>query len=296
MIHAEAQRRFLETLSPYARQYLPQLPRADVDRVTGVEPSISLEQRITRGGATSTVATVTEVAHYLRLLYARVGVPTGAALHLTAKSSARELVRILGQRFGAQTELSVLAPVVQGRKGMYRELFDKALDAGISEARIDGKWRKLSAGLALDRYKEHNVDLLIGRVTRRCAARQRCRHAARRAEGSVRVIVQGRGADLCARRGRQQGGVLDPRIFSFNTRQGACASCEGKGYLVVTKGRGKKAHEEREPCEACARHAPVGAGALDPGAGPAHHPLSEHERQRGARRAAGNSSSRAAMR
>ena len=107
VVHAEAQRRFVETLSPYARQYLPQLPRPDVDQVLGVEPSLSLEQRITRGGATSTVATVTEIAHYLRLLYARIGVPTGPALHFAAKQSAREATRALCQRFGPDAELRV---------------------------------------------------------------------------------------------------------------------------------------------------------------------------------------------
>jgi excinuclease ABC subunit A len=250
VIHAEAQRRFLETLSPYARQYMPQLPRADVDRVSGVEPSIALEQRIARAGATSTVATMTEVAHYLRLLYARVGVPTGSAAALNVRQSARDVVRLLAQRFGTDTELCLLAPVVRGRKGIYRELFDKALDAGIREARIDGKWRKLTPGLALDRYKEHDVDLLLSRG-KGAISLEALRAAARRSEGSVRVLA----GDEDLLFSLDEGGasaLIDPRLFSFNTRQGACASCEGKGYLVVQKGRGKKAREERVPCKACA--------------------------------------------
>ncbi|HEX6242581.1 MAG TPA: ATP-binding cassette domain-containing protein [Polyangiales bacterium] len=250
VIHAEAQRRFLETLSPYARQYMPQLPRADVDRVSGVEPSISLEQRITRAGATSTVATMTEVAHYLRLLYARVGVPTGSAAELAVRHSARDVVRLLNQRFGADTELCLLAPVVRGRKGLYRELFDKALDAGIREARIDGKWTKLTAGLALDRYKEHDVDLLIAR-TRGGLALDTLRAAARRAEGSVRVLAGDEDLLFTLEEGSASA-LIDPRMFSFNTRQGACSACEGKGYLEVQKGRGKKAREERVPCKVCA--------------------------------------------
>jgi excinuclease ABC subunit A len=249
VIHAEAQRRFLETLSPYARQYLPQLPRADVDRVSGVLPSISLEQRIARGGGTSTVATMTEVAHYLRLLYARVGVPLRAFAHLTQRLSAREVARLLQERFGEATELTVLAPVVQGRKGLYRELFDKAIDAGVREARIDGALRKLTPGMALDRYKEHDVDLVVTRAAGE-ALLPALKDAARRAEGAVRVLADGEDLFFALDEGGS-GGLLDPRIFSFNTRQGACPSCEGKGYLIETKGRGKKAREERTPCETC---------------------------------------------
>jgi excinuclease ABC subunit A len=247
VIHAEAQRRFVETLSPYARQYLPQLPRPDVDQVLGVEPSLSLEQRITRGGATSTVATVTEVAHYLRLLYARIGVPMGAASQFAAKQSARDAARSLRHRFGDK-ELRVLARVVEGRKGNYRDLLDKARDAGFAQARIDGKWLTISAGLTLDRYKEHDIDLLVeGLELEATLAR-----AGKRAEGRVRVLVGKEEVAFTLTEGSAaQSQLLDPRIFSFNTRQGACPNCEGKGYLVVQKGRGKNAREERSPCQEC---------------------------------------------
>ncbi len=249
VIHAEAQRRFVETLSPYARQYLPQLPRPDVDQVLGVEPSLSLEQRITRGGATSTVATVTEVAHYLRLLYARIGIPVGVATQFAAKQSAREAARSLRHRFGDKP-IKVLARVVEGRKGNYRDLLDKARDAGFGEARIDGKWQAISEGLTLDRYKEHDIDLLVEGSTELDATLVR---AGKRAEGRVRVLCGKEEVALTLVEGSaSQSQLLDPRIFSFNTRQGACAECEGKGYLVVAKGRGKNAREEREPCEACA--------------------------------------------
>ncbi|HEY6881708.1 MAG TPA: excinuclease ABC subunit A, partial [Polyangiales bacterium] len=248
VIHAEAQRRFIETLSPYARQYLPQLPRPDVDQVLGVEPSLSLEQRITRGGATSTVATVTEVAHYLRLLYARIGVPVGVATQFAAKQSAREAARSLRHRFG-EAKLRVLARVVEGRKGNYRDLLDKARDAGFAEARIDGKWVAISEGLTLDRYKEHDIDLLVaGDELEATLAR-----AGKRAEGRVRVLAGKDEVALTLIEGSAaQSQLLDPRIFSFNTRQGACPHCEGKGYLVVSKGRGKNAREERSDCEECA--------------------------------------------
>jgi excinuclease ABC subunit A len=251
VIHAEAQRRFLETLSPYARQYLPQLPRPNVDSVTSVRPTLSLEQRIARGGTTSTVATVTEVAHYLRLLYARIGVPVRGALLRVAKQSAKEAARALSHRYGDTAELTVFAPVVEGRKGIYRELFDKARDAGIREARIDGRMQKITAGLALDRYREHDVDLLIARV-RANEVESVLRDAAKRAEGKVRVLVAGEDLLLTLQEGSSAAdALLDPRLFSFNTRQGACESCEGKGYLVTQVGRGKKAKETRAPCKAC---------------------------------------------
>ncbi|MET0344073.1 MAG: excinuclease ABC subunit UvrA [Polyangiales bacterium] len=255
VVHAEAQRRFVETLSPYARQYLPQLPRPDVDQVLGVEPSLSLEQRITRGGATSTVATVTEIAHYLRLLYARIGEPTGPARDFAAKQSAREATRALCVRFGASAQLRVLAGVVEGRKGNYRDLLDKARDAGFTEARIDGRLQKLVAGLSLDRYREHDVDLPIGAADARDLEPLLAR-AGKRAEGRVRVIAGRGGKEEEVRLALIEGSasrsrVLDPRIFSFNTRQGACPSCEGKGYLVTTTGRGKKARETRVGCEDC---------------------------------------------
>ncbi|MFT3927372.1 MAG: excinuclease ABC subunit UvrA [Myxococcales bacterium] len=251
VVHAEAQRRFIETLSPYARQYLPQLPRPDVDRVTGVEPSLSLEQRITRGGSTSTVATITEVAHYLRLLYARIGQPTGKAKAFMAKQGARDAARALLTKFGPRANFQVFARVVRGRKGNYRELLDKALDSGVQEARIDGTLRKLEPGLSLERYKEHDIELLLSSV-HGDELEVALRAAARQAEGEVLVRVGKTEVPLVLEEGSAgKSRVLDPRLFSFNTRQGACEDCEGKGYLLITRGRGKNAREERMPCEGC---------------------------------------------
>ncbi len=252
VVHAEGQRRFLETLSPYARQYLPQLPRPDVDRVTSVPPTLALEQRLSRGSATSTVATVTEVAHYLRLLYARIGVGVGGGASLVGKQSAREISRALERRFGAAESFVVLSPVVKGKKGLHRDLLDKLRDAGFTEARIDGRFRTLTEGLALDRYKEHDVELVVGRVDAR-SLEAALAQAARRAEGEVRVHVAGQQLAFMLEEGSSaRRGVLDPRLFSFNTRQGACESCEGKGEILRSVGRGKKAREERTPCPDCA--------------------------------------------
>ncbi|MBW2225456.1 MAG: hypothetical protein JRF54_14895 [Deltaproteobacteria bacterium] len=164
VLFAEGQRRYLETLSPYARQYMPQLPRPAVDQVVGVPPSVSLEQRMTRAGANSTVATVTEVSHYLRLIWARIGV-----LHCVdcevpiAARPATQLVHDVKRRFGSK-KVTLLAPVVRGRKGIHRELFNKAMKDGFSEARIDGELQRLERGMKLDRYIEHDVELVVGRA------------------------------------------------------------------------------------------------------------------------------------
>jgi excinuclease ABC subunit A len=251
VIHAEAQRRFIETLSPYARQYLPQLPRPDVDRVSNVEPSIALEQRVTRASATSTVATMTELAHFLRLLFARVAVPTGKAVDFAARQSAAEVARLLGEA-RKQGPLRVFARAVVGRKGLHRELLQRAYERGVREARIDGATVWLKEGLALSRYQEHDVDLLIGEGDGQ-TLELLLKRAAREAEGQVLVMAGttpyafnlGEGASQAQK-------LLDPRLFSFNTKQGACEPCEGKGYLLTKTGRGARAREERTPCELCA--------------------------------------------
>ncbi len=252
VVHAEGQRRFVETLSPYARQYLPQLPRPDVDRVTSVPPTLSLEQRLTRGGGTSTVATVTEVAHYLRLLYARIGVPSGEGSAFASRQSARDAARSLVQHFSDDTQFVVFAPVVKGKKGLHRDLLDKARDSGISQARIDGVLVTLTEGLALDRHKEHDVELLIGRVSAAQLA-DTLASAARRADGEVVIMIGRERLSLTLDEGAPgHQSVLDPRLFSFNTRQGSCPTCEGRGELVVVVGRGKRAKEQKLPCEECA--------------------------------------------
>jgi excinuclease ABC subunit A len=257
VLYAEGQRRYLETLSPYARQYMPQLPRPAVDRVVGVPPSVSLEQRMTRGGGNSTVATITEVAHYLRLTWARAGL-----LHCPqcavpiAPRPAAALAEDLRGRFGARQELTVLAPVVRGRKGHHRELLERARKLGVTEARIDGDLVALAPGMRLDRFKEHDVDLVLGKV--RSASPELVAvltSALARGDGSAKVLARGEELLVSSKRACPACGTgypeLDPRFFSFNTRQGACPTCEGKGALIREVGRGKARREEAYPCEDC---------------------------------------------
>jgi excinuclease ABC subunit A len=262
VIFAEGQRRFLETLSPYARQYLPQLPRADVDRVTGVPPTVALEQRITRGGANSTVATVTEVAHYLRLLWAKAGqlhcpdCSTHAAPVAISARAPAQLADDVIEKHGARAEVAVLAPVIRGKKGHYREQLEGFRKKGFAEARIDGVMTPLASGMSLSRFVEHDIELLCARVKNdRAKLEQEIRRAAQLADGSVVIFVDGtaslystiRACPSCGRGFPE----LDPRFFSFNTAQGRCDGCEGKGFELHVVGKGKTLREEILACTEC---------------------------------------------
>ncbi len=259
VLFAEGQRRYLETLSPYARQYMPQLPRPSVDQVLGVPPTVSLEQRITRGGANSTVATVTEVAHYLRLLWARAGTLYCPDCDVPiAPRSVPRLTRDVRERFGQRTELVVLAPVVRGRKGIHRELLNKAVKDGFKEARIDGDFVKLERGMKLDRYVEHDIELVVGRLeTRAQELEELLSRAVQLGDGTAEVVTRSDTLLISTKRACPSCGTgypeLDPRFFSFNTRQGQCPTCEGRGEVVKKhwRGRRRKRREERFPCEDC---------------------------------------------
>ena len=255
VVFAEGQRRFMETLTPYARQFLPTLPRPDVDAVTGVPPSIALEQRTSRGGANSTVATVTEVAHYLRLLYAKVG-----ELHcpkcdtVVAPMTADALFERLVREGGTRT---VYAPAVRARKGTYLDLFTAASRAGVKAARVDGAIVGIEPPPKLAKTREHTIDLIVyygkpsgldratfdralawGAGSLRISDGQ----PSAKANGHERIMSTARACPSCGT------GVpeLDPRWFSFNTKQGRCENCEGTGVEG-----GPEALEYEGPYETC---------------------------------------------
>ena len=261
VVFAEGQRRFLETLTPYARQFLPSMPRPDVDRVTGVPPAIALEQRTTRAGASSTVATVTEIAHYLRLLYAKVGTsfcPT-CDVPITARS-AEEVFHSLSTMSGTGT---LLAPAVVARKGTYLDVFTAAARASITKAIVDGEPASTDAPPRLDKRREHSIDLVIHEgkfslleraVFDRGLMFGKGALKFRKARGEEELVSTTRTCPRCGT------GVpeLDPRWFSFNTKQGRCEDCEGTG---LSGGKAEGAPEEAsiEPCKTCdgSRLAPV---------------------------------------
>ena len=256
VVFAEGQRRFMETLTPYARQFLPTLPRPDVDKVTGVPPSIALEQRISRAGANSTVATVTEVAHYLRLLYAKAGemhCPKCDAV--VAPLSPDELYERLTALKGKHT---IYSPAVRARKGTYLDLFVAAARTGITTARVDGAIVAIAPPPKLAKTKEHTVDLIVHYGDASGLTREAFDRAVTWGAGGLRVApgapTAKAGSDeenwstarSCSKCGT---GVpeMDPRWFSFNTKQGQCEVCEGSG-----KAPGYEATDPSAPtCKAC---------------------------------------------
>ncbi len=251
VVFAEGQRRFLETLTPYARQFLPTMARPDVDAVVGVPPSIALEQRTSRAGARSTVATVTEVAHYLRLAYAKLGV-VHCPDHDTpiGRSSLDE---IHGQLRRASGRATVLAPVVRARKGTYLDVFNAASRAGFAWALCDGRRVATDDPPRLAKTKEHDIDLvMLEGVNARSIERSDLERALSWGDGMIKwVDAKGRVRELslsgsCPECGFSSG-ELDPRFFSFNTRQGQCPACEGTGISAAAasqtterRGRGRK--------------------------------------------------------
>jgi excinuclease ABC subunit A len=252
VVFAEGQRRFLETLTPYARQFLPTLPRPDVDRVTGVPPSIALEQHTTRSGSSSTVATVTEIAHYLRLLYAKVGeahCPT-----CDVPISARPKEQLFADLTALRGQGVLLAPAVVARKGTYLDVFTAAARAGITRAIVDGAEALTDKPPKLKKTQEHSIDLVVYEGKLAALDRAVFERALSFGKGAVK-LKPAKGAEqlLSTTRTCPRCGVgvpeLDPRFFSFNTKQGRCQACEGAG---VEGGPSALLEEERpDPCSAC---------------------------------------------
>ena len=236
VVFAEGQRRYLESLSTYVRQFMHVLPRPDVDHVTGIPPTIAIEQRLSRGGRKSTVATVTEVAHYLRLLFAKIGVQHCTRCDEPIRTLPRgEIAARLGERVGT-ADVVLLAPMVRGRKGFHRDVLRAARRLRYTEVRVDGALVPLDPLPDLDRYREHDVDVVIarlagGRGTDRLV--KPVADALRLGSGVVVAIADGREHVFSERLFCGPCGLgyeaLDPRLFSFNSRQGACASCTGLG-------------------------------------------------------------------
>ncbi len=239
ILYTEGQRRYLDSLSAYARQFVDVMARPNVDVLAGLPPTVAIEQRLSRGSKKSTVATVTEIYHYLRLLYAKIGVQhcTSCGRALSAQTRTQIVDRIRRDFRGEQ--VTILAPAVRGRKGIYTELFRAARKLGLTTARIDGAMRALQPAPALARYKEHDIDIVIATldVDRTAAARLPEPVTAALRFGSGALIVAGQSAErifserlYCAQCGLGYE-AIDPRLFSFNSRQGACTACDGIGSL-----------------------------------------------------------------
>jgi len=242
-IYAEGQRRYVESLSAYARQFLGIMDKPDVDAIEGLSPAISIDQKTTSHNPRSTVGTVTEIHDYLRLLFARAGVPHCPVCdRVIHRQSPTEIVDRLLERFEDKRAI-VLAPVVRGRKGEYRKLLQDLKKEGFARVRLDGEVQTIEQALEanLERFEKHDIDVVIDRVKLAQADRTRIAEstelALAKGEGLVRVLLPDDGVDelfsekfACPEHGTFLE-ELEPRTFSFNSPYGACSHCSGLGYL-----------------------------------------------------------------
>jgi len=238
-IYAEGQRRYVESLSAYARQFLEQMDKPDVDLIEGLSPAISIEQKTTSKNPRSTVATVTEIYDYLRLLYARIGRPHcyNCGKPITSQTVTQIVDQVLALPSG--TKIQVLAPVVRGRKGEYRQIFTQMRKEGFARVRVNGKLRDLDEHIELDKNKKHTIEVVVDRlvvtpdIPRRLA--DSLETALKLADGIVTVNLPEGARDLTfsERMACIECGVsypeISPRIFSFNNPHGACPACDGLG-------------------------------------------------------------------
>ncbi|HEX5137367.1 MAG TPA: excinuclease ABC subunit UvrA, partial [Planctomycetota bacterium] len=236
-IYREGQRRFLESLSSYARQFLGGIDRPKVDHVDGLSPAVSIDQKTVSKNPRSTVGTITEIYDYLRLLFARLGTPgcpkCGKAV--AAQTPERIVERILADHEGKKAVL--LAPIVRDRKGEYRKELDALLRDGFVRARIDGEIVELKSGMRLARYKRHTIEAVMDRVVAGEGARGRVTEAVERAldkgEGFMTLVVDGQDRTFSRFLHCVDCGIdlpeLEPRLFSFNSPRGACETCGGLG-------------------------------------------------------------------
>jgi excinuclease ABC subunit A len=239
VLFAEGQRRYLQSLNAYARQFVQPAARPDVDAISGIPPTVAIEQRTSRGGRKSTVATLTEIYHFLRLLFARLGTqhcPT-CNLPVAPQTPAAILERIMREQRGACVQ--VLAPLVIARKGYYTELARWAARRSHDELRVDGELVSTARWPRLDRFIEHDIELPLGEIRVTPAARARLQTLLQEAlelgKGTVQILVRDASRPLLFSTRRACPGCgrsfpeLDPRLFSFNSRHGWCPECYGTG-------------------------------------------------------------------
>src|SRR5215475_14346126 len=237
-IYAEGQRRYVESLSAYARQFLEQMEKPDVDLIEGLSPAISIEQKTTGSNPRSTVGTVTEIYDYLRLLFANIGVPH--CYNCGREISAQSLDRIvdLVMLYPTDARINVLAPVVRGRKGEFKKELQAFRQRGFTKARIDGQFRALDDEIKLDRRRNHNIDIVVDRLIVRSGIERRLAESLETALTLAADIVvinsYETGDELFSRRlACVACGIsmpeMTPRAFSFNSPHGACPDCQGLG-------------------------------------------------------------------
>ena len=242
-IYAEGQRRYMETFSAYARQFVGNYEHPDVDKITGLNPVIAIEQKTTNKNPRSTVGTITEVYDFLRLLFARVAT---AYSYVTGEKMIRytesELIEMLSDTYDGR-DITILAPAVKRRKGHYRELFETIRKRGFSKVRVDGEIRQLTLNMAVDRYKIHDIETVIDRLTLHDNSKARLTNSLRLAlkngKGVLMVLDHATGEVknyskylMCPTSGISYP-EPEPNTFSFNSPYGACPKCNGLGEIAV---------------------------------------------------------------
>ena len=240
-IYAEGQRRYLETFSAYARRFLGGMERPDVDKITGLSPVISIEQKTTNKNPRSTVGTTTEIYDFLRLLYARAGVAYSYATGSKMVKYTDEQILELLQRDFAGRRILLLAPVVKGRKGHYRELFENLRKNGFISARVDGELQEITIGMSVDRYKMHDIEIVVDKIVMDQADLKRLKNSVATAmkHGKGVMMVKDYKSDeikyysrhlMCPDTGLSYKDPA-PHTFSFNSPHGACKKCKGLGFM-----------------------------------------------------------------
>ncbi len=240
-IYAEGQRRYIETFSAYARNFLGGMERPDVDKITGLSPVISIEQKTTNKNPRSTVGTTTEIYDYLRLLYARAGIAysyaTGEAM---VKYTEEDVLNMIHERYSGKP-IFILAPLVRNRKGHYRELFESMRRKGYLYIRVDGNVEEITRGMKVDRYKNHNIEVVIDKLVVQDKDDERLKKsvatAMKQGDGLLMIMEKDTGEAkyyskrlMCPTTGISYGDPA-PNKFSFNSPEGACPRCKGLGYV-----------------------------------------------------------------
>ncbi len=259
-IYAEGQRRYVESLSPYARQFLGELSKPEVDSIEGLSPSIAINQKTVTRSPRSTVGTVTEIYDYLRVLYTR----TGKAFCYKCGSpisgqGPQDMVSTIAE-LPAGTRFQVLSPIVQDRKGSYKKELHEMRAEGFLRARIDGKLVDITGEVELARYKRHTIEIVVDRLIIKPGIDRQLKNAVETAlhyAGSVIVNLIDRGEDIvfssqavCPRCGISYPEIT-PMFFSFNSRSGACPSCRGLGYELLSIDGEEEEIDTGKPCRAC---------------------------------------------
>ena len=240
-LYAEGQRRYVESLSSYARQFLGIMEKPDVESIEGLSPAISIDQKTTSKNPRSTVGTVTEIYDYIRLLYARIGVPYCPNCNKKIEKQSIDQIVDNIMKLEEGTRIQVMAPVVRGRKGEYTKLIQDFLKEGFIRARIDGENVELTDDIEINRKKKHNIDLIVDRLVIKPEIRSRLTEsveiALKHANNMVTISIPGKEERLFSQNyACPDCGFsfpeLTPRLFSFNSPDGACPECTGIGYLM----------------------------------------------------------------